>query len=93
MKRDQDERYFDAPFPTVTNSKDAQFQQWCTQGTMDSSHFCPKFAQALPRKGHLNHLFQKKRKNGGYFNDVPETCCQRKFYRGKLCVSGNTARS
>jgi hypothetical protein len=48
MSRDQDEIYFDAPLPTASNRRDAQFQQRCAKGKMGMElyHHSQKFAQA-----------------------------------------------
>ncbi len=69
--------------PTASNRRDAQFQQWCAKGKrgMESS---------IINKSLLKHVatFQRslevsfsKKKNGGYFNDMPETYCQREINR------------
>jgi hypothetical protein len=84
MRRDQDEIYFDAPLPTASNRRDAQFQQWCAKGKMGME-------SSIIHKSLLKHVatsqrslevsFSKKKKKGGYFNDMPETFCQREINR------------
>jgi hypothetical protein len=43
-------------------------------------HHSQKFAQARQRSLEVS-FFKKKEKNGGYFNDMPETFCQREINR------------
>jgi hypothetical protein len=70
MRRDQDEIYFDAPLPTASNHKDAQFQQRCAKGKMGME-------SSIIHKSLLKHVatsqrslevsFSKKRKKWGVF--------------------------
>ncbi len=94
MRRDGDEIHFDAPLPTASDHRDVQFQQRCAKGTMGmkSYHQSQKFAQArhyLPKVTRI--IFFKK--NGGYFNNMPETFCQREINRKKLRFFQHAARS
>jgi hypothetical protein len=81
MRRDQVERYFDAPLPTASNHKDAHFfKMVCKRdngdGIIPSS--TQKNAQAcryLPKVTRIS--FSKLKKKWGYFNDMPETFCHR----------------
>jgi hypothetical protein len=85
MRRDRDEIYFDAPLPTASNRKDAQFQQRYAKRKMGME-------SSIIHKSLLKHVatsqrslevsFSKKqKKNGGYSNDMPETFCQREINR------------
>jgi hypothetical protein len=78
MRKDQDEIYFDAPLPTMSNRRDAQFQQRCAKGKME-------LESSIIHKSLLKHVDTSQRsleeKNGGYFNDMPETFCQREINR------------
>jgi hypothetical protein len=63
------------PRPTV---RTRSFQRRCAKETMEvtiSQKILLK--HVATSQGHQNHLFQKKEKKGGYFNDMPETFCQR----------------
>jgi hypothetical protein len=70
------------PRPNIGTSS---FNNGVQKGRWEWNH--PSFTKVwssmlLPPKGHLKYLFQKrKEKNGGYFNDMPETFCQREINR------------
>jgi hypothetical protein len=98
MRRDLDERYFDAPLPTASNRKDAQFQRRCAKGKMgmESYHHSQKFAQArryLPEVTQTIFFKRKKGKKGGISTICLRPFVKGKFNHGKLCVSQNAARS
>jgi hypothetical protein len=82
MRRDQDEIYFDAPLPTASNCRDAQFQQRCAKGKMGME-------SSIIHKSLLKHVatsqrslevsFSKNKKKMGGIS----TICLRPFVRGK----------
>jgi hypothetical protein len=66
------------PHPTI---RMRSFQQRCAKETMamESYHHSQKFAQAHRYLLKVTRIifFKKKKQNGGYVNDMPETSCQR----------------
>ncbi len=80
------------PRPSV---RTRSFNNSVQKGRWEWNH--PSFTKVysstlLPPRGHLKYLFQKKEKNGGYFNNMPETFCQREIeekidYRRKAWIA------